>query len=441
MIIELDKQKITTLKNEQFREYASIYSRIYDGFIAQIQTLGLEIDGVDYSETAHEKIERLRKAGAIIRNDSKSVYVNRFSSACDACRIGMDSATFFISLQCHRNCFFCFNPNQEDYEYHSKNKRDLIPELENMHRHGIQMDHIALTGGEPLLFKPETVEFFRYADRKFPMTYKRLYTSGDHVDEAILQALREAHLDEIRFSVRMTDSENARRQTLERIALAKQFIPSVMVEMPVLPGSRDMMEALLRELEQLDIASINLLEFCFPLKNAEEFRKRGDKIKKYPSRVLYNYWYAGGLPISKSELECLDLIEFAMQEKMKIGVHYCSLENKHTGQIYQQNTQGTFPATGHLSEKDFFIKSAKVFGADIQPVKRLLKQSAHIDLQRNRDHDYLEFHVSQIPALRELDVEVGISWNVMEEREDGEYLREVRIDLTTPQLFDLATDV
>ncbi len=236
MIIELDKQKITTLKNEQFREYASIYSRIYDGFIAQIQTLGLEIDDVDYSETAREKIERLRKAGAIIRNDSKSVYVNRFSSACDACRIGMDSATFFISLQCHRNCFFCFNPNQEDYEYHSKNKRDLIPELENMHRHGIQMDHIALTGGEPLLFKPETVDFFRYADRKFPMTYKRLYTSGDHVDEAILQALREAHLDEIRFSVRMTDSENARRQTLERIALAKQFIPSVMVEMPVLPG-------------------------------------------------------------------------------------------------------------------------------------------------------------------------------------------------------------
>ena len=90
--------------------------------------------------------------------------------------------------------------------------------------------------------------------------------------------------------------------------------------------------------------------------------------------MLYNYWYAGGLPISKSELECLDLVEFAMREKMKIGVHYCSLENKHTGQIYQQNTRGTIPATGYLSEKDFFIKSAKVFGADIQPVKRVLKQ-------------------------------------------------------------------
>jgi pyruvate formate-lyase activating enzyme-like uncharacterized protein len=441
MIIELNRQNIDEIKNPTFRDYASIYTRVYDNFVAQVRELGLEIDDVDYAEQAREKIERLGQTGAIVRNDSKSVYVNRFSSACAACRTGTESATFFVSLQCHRNCFFCFNPNQEDYEYHSKNKRDLIRELENMSRHNILMEHVALTGGEPLLFKPETIAFFRYADQKFPMAYKRLYTSGDHVDEAILQELRQVRLDEIRFSVRMTDSENARRHTLDRIALAKRFIPSVMVEMPVLPGTFEVMQSLLKELDQLDIASINLLEFCFPLTNANEFRQRGYKVKKYPARVLYNYWYAGGLPISKSELECLDLIEFAMREKMKIGVHYCSLENKHTGQIYQQNTRGTMPETGYLSDKDFFIKSAKVFGVDIQPVKRLLKQTAHTSFQRNRDHDYLEFHVSQIPALRELDVEVGISWNVMEERDDGKYLREVRIDLTTPQLFDVTADV
>lgn len=441
MIIKLDKEKIATLKNPKFRQYASIYSRIYDDFISQIQALGLEIDDTDYSETALAIIERLRQAGAIVRNDSKSVYINRFSPACEACRIGIESTTFFISLQCHRNCFFCFNPNQEDYAFYSKNKRDLIHELQDLYRHGIRINHIALTGGEPLLFRAETVEFFRYADQKFPMAYKRLYTSGDHVDEATLQALREVHLDEIRFSIRMTDPENARRHTLYRIALAKQYIPNVMVEMPVLPRTTESMQVLLMELNRLDIASINLLEFCFPLNNAAEFRQRGYKIKKHPSRVLYNYWYAGGLPISQSEVECLRLVEFAMQERMKIGVHYCSLENKHTGQIYQQNTQGTIPITGYLSDKDFFIKSAKVFGADIRPVKCLLRQIAHANFQIDRDHNYLEFHVSLIPALRKLDIEVGISWNVLEARDDGEYLREVRIDLTTPQSFDVATDV
>ena len=183
MITELNNGNISAIKNPRFREYASIYARVYDNFVAQVRELGLEIDEIDYPEQAREKIGRLVRAGAIVRNDSKSVYVNRFSSACEACRTGMGSATFFVSLQCHRNCFFCFNPNQEDYEYHSKHKRDLIGELENIQRHGIQMEHIALTGGEPLLFKPETIEFFRYADQKFPMAYKRLYTSGDHIDE------------------------------------------------------------------------------------------------------------------------------------------------------------------------------------------------------------------------------------------------------------------
>ena len=44
-------------------------------------------------------------------------------------------------------------------------------------------------------------------------------------------------------------------------------------------------------------------------------------------------------------------------------------------------------------------------------------------------------------ALEELDIEVGISSSIMEIREDGEYLRELGVDLTYPKLFDLETDV
>ena len=54
-----------------------------------------------------------------------------------------------------------------------------------------------------------------------------------------------------------------------------------------------------------------------------------------------------------------------------------------------------------------------------------------------------EFHVNQIPRLAELglDVEVGLSTSTLEEREDGTVLRELKIDLTTPQQFDLHRDV
>ena len=440
-IIHITQDTVGQVKNPRLAAYASIYLNIYDRFMEDMHSTGIEIDQEDHAVEAAERRERLARQGAVVRNDSKSVYVNAISPACEACRLGVGTATFFISLQCHRNCFYCFNPNQEDYDQFAQGKKDPIQELQHFRAADMQLNHVALTGGEPLLFKQDTVAFFQATTASFPAAYKRLYTSGDQVDDALLQELKDAGLDEIRFSIRMHDSENARRHTFDRIALAKQFIPNVMVEMPVLPGTFETMQGVLRELDRLEIASINLLEFCFPLNNAAAFRAKGFKVKKHPFRVLYNYWYAGGLPIAGSELECLDLLEFALQEKLKIGVHYCSLENKHTGQIYQQNSAPQTSKIGYLSEKDHFIKTAKVFGADIAKVKRIFNQIGYRDYQRNRDHDFLEFHVSKIEALKELDVEVAISSSVMETRQDGEYLRELQVDLAHPNQFDLSSDI
>ena len=59
----------------------------------------------------------------------------------------------------------------------------------------------------------------------------------------------------------------------------------------------------------------------------------------------------------------------------------------------------------------------------------------------NTDYQFLEFHVNQIKLLKDLDIEIGISSNVMETREDGKYLRELKIDLTYPKEFDYKKDV
>ena len=286
-----------------------------------------------------------------------------------------------------------------------------------------------------------SLEFFKTARERFPGAYTRLYTCGDQVDPDTLRALQQTHLDEIRFSLRMHDSEATRRHILDRIALARQYVPSVMVEMPVLPGTLADMQKLLKDLDSLQIAGINLLEFCFPLRNADEFRERGFQIKHEPYEVLYNYWYAGGLPVSRSEIECLDLLDFAQREGLKLGVHYCSLENKHSGQIYQQNTQGTIPSTGHLSQRDFFIKTAKVFGSDIAKAERVFQKSGYLAYQRNPEHKYMEFHLSKMAVLRKLDIEVAVSWNVLENRNDGPYVRELKVSLAYPKSFDMETDV
>ena len=94
-----------------------------------------------------------------------------------------------------------------------------------------------------------------------------------------------------------------------------------------------------------------------------------------------------------------------------------------------------------LRNKFVALHLLRILRNDVQPVKRALKHNNYDGGARNHEHNFLEFNVNQIPALRGLDVEVGISWNVLEEREAGAVVREVRIDLTSPSTFDLATDI
>lgn len=418
-----------------------MYVGIHDNFMEQVRKSGIEIDHLDHTQEAAARFQTLEGKGAQSRNDSKSIYINNISPACLACQKGVGSATFFISLNCHRSCFYCFNSNQQDYSHFINNERDVIAELETYPSRGQKLEQIALTGGEPLLHLEEALAFFKAAKKLFPEAYTRLYTCGDMISARNLDALNKSGLDEIRFSIRMHDLEKGQRQVFDRLALAKEYIPFVMVEMPVLPGTLDAMQEVLLELERLEIFSINLLEFCYPFVNTEIFNKRNYKVKTPPYRVLYNYWYAGGLPVAGSELECLDLVEYAIDEGLKLGVHYCSLENKHSGQIYQQNDKQPIPKTAYFSQKDYFLKSAKVFGEDIPAALETFEKRKYDRFSLNQEHGFLEFHIGKIKWLEHLDIEVGISTSVVENRNGEKVVRELKVDLTNPQSFTLASDL
>jgi pyruvate formate-lyase activating enzyme-like uncharacterized protein len=441
MSLDVSSNTLDQVKDPALHAYAEQYVQIYADFMRQVSEMGVEVEAQDDSRQARERIAELGRRGATLRNDDKSVVLNSISPSCQACQAGTTSQTFFISLKCHRDCFYCFNPNQEDYEYHREHLRDTVAELDQLYAANPAIKHLALTGGEPLLFKEETYRFFEHARLKFPAAYTRLYTSGDHIDRETLEHLKAAGLNEIRFSIRMLDLAKGQEHTYNNIALAREYIPNVMVEMPVMPGTLDEMKAVLLRLEGLHIFGINLLELCFPLNNAEVFRQKGYKIKARPFRVLYDYWYAGGLPVAGSETVCLDLVEFALEQHLKLGVHYCSLENKHTGQVYQQNSRHASLPVMYFSQKDYFLKSAKVFGESIPTVQQAFDKAGYHAYQLNREQGYLEFHVNQIKHLKKLDIEIGISSNVMETRGHDLVRRELKVDVTTPQSFRLTTDV
>lgn len=433
MVLPITAATISMIKNPSFRKYAQIYCDIESSFMQQIADFGLEVATPDDScdKLGEERLARLQKLGVQIENDAKSFWLNWISPACLSCRLGENTETFLASTRCTRDCFFCFNPNQEGYEYFLNHVHDVTTDLAQRHRAGVLYTDLALTGGEPLLHLPETIAFFTKSKELYPDAYTRLYTSGSGLDEDALAQLKAAGLQEIRFSIKTEDPESVQEETLELIALAKDFIQNVLIEMPVMPDNLEQMKSLLERLNTIGIDGINLLELCFPFNNAKEFARRGYKIKARPYRVLYDYWYAGGLPIAGSEKNCLELLEFAAEKQLTMGVHYCSLENKFTGQIYQQNKpfMSEFNYCS-LSEKDHFLKSAKVFGSDVAKVEKLLR-AAGKHFTKNSDYSFLEFYVDDVALLKRHypDVEVAICSHVVEEREGAPTLRELHLDL------------
>jgi uncharacterized protein len=441
MILDITDKTLSQIKNPALRSYAGMYVSIYKDFLGQISQTGIEIDPHDYTEQINEKVEALRKQGITLRNNGRSLLHNQISPACVACQTGVGSVTFFVSLKCHRDCYYCFNPNQESYEYFQDHTRDLIAELQEIKDKGQRIRHLALTGGEPLLHKEKAIKFYEFAQANFPEAYTRLYTCGDHIDAQTLQALKDAGLQEIRFSIRMHDFQKGQRSIYDRIALAKEYIPYVMVEMPILPDTLEEMKEILVELDRLGLFSINLLELCYPLANAGVYQEKGYKVKNRPFHVLYDYWYAGGVPISRSELVCLDLLAFAVDAGLSLGVHYCSVENKQSGQIYQQNSVRSTPKTAYVSQRDYFLKTAKVFGEDVFLVRDFFDKKGMKEYEFNQEHHYLEFHVSKIRSLGKLDVEVGISSNVIEDRNGDLVIRELKVDVAQPNTFQLSKDI
>ncbi|MBR2789506.1 MAG: radical SAM protein [Eggerthellaceae bacterium] len=332
MLTPLTDETVAGIRNPDLARYARRRLALDREFLDAVGAFGLE--RATKPEGAEARVARLQELGVFGENDGKSFHTGWISPACVACRMGVDTETFLTSTQCPRKCFFCFNPNQEDYEYFLTHDNDIAQQLMDRFRAGARFRFLGITGGEPLLHYERVLDFLDVAGVLAPDAYTRLYTSGAGLTPARAREMAEAGLDEVRFSIKVEDSAAARERVLETIGESVGVFDAVMVEMPVAPDQVAFMKELLVRLDALGVRGINLLELCFPFHNAGEFAKRGYRIKETPYRIPYDYWYAGGLPIAGSESACLELVAFAAERGLKLGVHYCSLENKLTGQVY-----------------------------------------------------------------------------------------------------------
>ena len=420
--------------NPDLERYVNVYADIERDYREAVGAFGLEWEPDEASFTFADlraRASTLAEKGAVVENNFGSIRAGWISPSCVACRTGVGTETFLASTQCPRNCYFCFNPNQADYAYYLDHVHDMAAELQQRFDAGVRHTDLAVTGGEPLMHRRELMAFLKRARELRPEARVRLYTSGAGLDEGYAREIADAGVDEIRFSVKLDDAPDVLRKTMERLSLCTRIFPDAMVEMPVMPDRVEDMKALIAQLDEAGCRGINLLELCFPLHNAEEFARRGYRLKARPYRVLYDYWYSGGLPVAGSEQACLDLLDWALDSGISMGVHYCSLENKLTGQVYQQNRFIPVDHPFHeMSPRDYFLKSAKVFGTDCAVVERILTEAGIERFQRNEAWRFLEFPPSLVPRVTQAapDAQILICSAIAEMRDGEPALREVALE-------------
>lgn len=411
------------------RAWLDEYAAIEREFVGALEQSGVCFAPRDAARTRAAALRtELAERGARALNGGSSVSTGFLSSACRACVGDLGSATFFINLHCTKGCYFCFNPNQEDYSEYCAHDAPWREQLEEFADSVGAVTHLGLTGGEPLLAKDEACAFFMRAREIAPGSHTRLYTTGEGLDEELCSRLAACGLDEVRFSIKIEEGESEINRVLAAVRCAVPIIPTVMVEMPVIPGTLDRMRRLLIQLDDVGAAGINVLEFCFPLANWEEFDRRGFRVKNPPFSVLYNYGYAGGLAIDGSEEERLELVRFAIDEELRLGVHYCSLDNKNRDQILQMNRTVKLDGSIYELGDDCFYWCAKAFDADVALVKGALR-SLGASFKESGDEASVSFHPKWIRDVAQRGVVVALSRSVVEPRDGGTVVRELSLDV------------
>ncbi len=382
-----------------------------------------------------ELLEQLRRVGARVRNGGASVALGPLSRGCVACTGPCTSRSYALTNNCHRDCWFCFNPNQEKFAYYCEHPFPWRRQLDLLAQEDAHPACVALTGGEPLLMPDEACAFFARASELFPDAHLRLYTSGDLLDEALLVRLREAGLDEVRFSAKQDDPPHLVEKVFANMALAKRVVPTVMVEMPVIPGTEKQMQGLLQRFEEVGIDGVNLLEFTYAMWNWEVYESLGLALKDPPYPVFYDYVYAGSLAVQGSEELCLRLMLWAHDRGLGLAMHYCSLENKHRAQI--RNLTEPYARINKcyaFDYDDFFLKTALAFGPDRAPVRSVLKARGCTELLEDDESDATSFHPRWLPVAAKAKgaagrpVQLCVSYNVVVEGDGAPVFRELKVE-------------
>ncbi len=269
----------------------------------------------DAAEAAHQYRLQLLE---IIGNNSErrfsdtKLFTHGISPGCELCGEGAWSCLFINGI-CNARCFYCPSMQNEKGIPSTNSLRFENPVDYGDYLKCFGVKGVSFSGGEPLLTFEKTLQFLKQVRRqKERAFYTWMYTNGILATPEKLAALAGAGLDEIRFDI------SADRYRLDHAAAAIGVIGRVTVEIPAIPEDLKRLKRLVRDLDEMGIDFVNLHQLrCTPY-NCTNLMQRN-----------YTFLHGPRVTVLESELAALEVIRYAIEEKITLPVHYCSYTYKH----------------------------------------------------------------------------------------------------------------
>ena len=332
-------------------------------------------------------------------HDTK-VDVTKLSKGCQLCGEGQWSCLFINNL-CNGKCFYC--PTQQTDLARPETNTLIFDEpqtyVDYIRKFGFK--GVSISGGEPLISFDKSLAFVQAVKAAFgDQVYVWLYTNGILLTPEKVEALKTAGLDEMRFDIGATDYKT------DKIRLAVGQIPVVTVEIPAVPQEEELLKGKLRELDALGVNHVNFHQMRLTPHNFSQL-------------IEFDYIYAHGekVTVLDSELTALRLIQFALDEGLKLPINYCSFvyKNRHQKSANRKKHAPMVVKPWEKMTNNGFIRrlfvkipSERKTAVLAEMVSLVEHQLAFFDEQRQE----LSFHHYILDEVKELDLPILLEYHV-----------------------------
>ncbi|MCK4614937.1 MAG: radical SAM protein [Thermoplasmata archaeon] len=358
-----------------------------------------------------------------------SMLLGKEPKGCVHCRKGAKMVLLITGL-CPYGCFYCpLSEKKMGKDVIYANELGVEGEGRDIQvieeARSISAEGTGITGGDPLLVLDRTLHFIRLIKREFgPWHHIHLYTGSLPTKEQ-LEALKEAGLDEIRYhpigilgpELTMELRDENLKEYIRAIRDSLECGLNTGVEIPVIPGTLEVLKWLANELDEAGTMFLNLDELEFSPTNYQALLGRGMKIRDELSSA------AAG-----SREEAYEFMEWSSCQGFDMSIHFCSSRYKDAGQLrrrLQRRAKNIARPHEIITDDATLLKgiiepdeNLDEFAAALRKEFEIPEDLMHIDREKNRvevapwvleeiarELNFPAFIVEEYPTADRLEVE------------------------------------